>query len=56
MASFPGLVAHGGVAGLIAEAFFALAVVGGFGAVWLRERRARKGRSPAKLRDAGDPE
>jgi hypothetical protein len=49
-------VGHGGLPGLIVEAFFAVAVVAGFGAVWLRERRARKGRAPAKLRDAGDSE
>jgi hypothetical protein len=47
-------VAQGGIGGLIAEAVFAVAVVAGFAAVWLRERRARKGRGPAKLSDAGD--
>jgi hypothetical protein len=49
-------VGHGGVGGLIAEAVFAVAVVAGFAAIWLRERRARKGRAPAKLSDAGDSE
>ena len=33
------LLAHGGLAGAIAEALMVLAVVGVLGAVWLRERR-----------------
>ena len=39
MAPFAGLVAHGGIAGAIAEAFVAVAVAAVLGAVWLRERR-----------------
>ena len=48
------LVAHGGLAGAIAEAFVALAVAAILLAVWLRERR--RGRhdedGPAELTDA----
>lgn len=45
MAPVPGLalVAHGGVAGAIAEAFVALAVAALLVAVWLRERRRGEG-------------
>jgi mannose/fructose/N-acetylgalactosamine-specific phosphotransferase system component IIC len=42
VASLAGLVAHGGVAGAIAESLIAVAVVGIFVAIWIRERRARK--------------
>ncbi len=48
------MVAHGGVAGAVVEALVALAVLGVFAAVWLRERRARHGEprtGPARLRD-----
>ncbi len=51
MAALTELIAHGGIAGAIAEASFLVAVGGVFGAVWLRERRARKDRAPAKLKD-----
>jgi hypothetical protein len=44
-----GIVAHGGVGGMIVESLLALTVFAVFAAVWLRERRA--GRS----RDDGDP-
>jgi hypothetical protein len=48
-----GLVAHGGVGGAIAEALLAVAVIGLFVAVWLRERRGgrRRVRGAARLRD-----
>jgi hypothetical protein len=36
------VLAHGGVAGAIAEGAVALAVVGLFAAIWLRERSARR--------------
>jgi hypothetical protein len=36
------VLAHGGVAGAIAEGAIALAVVGLFAAIWLRERSARR--------------
>ncbi len=39
-----GLTAHGGVGGAIVEALLVLGVAAVFVAVWLRERRARKGR------------
>jgi hypothetical protein len=46
VAAQPGLteavLAHGGVLGAIAEAAIALAVVGLFVGIWLRERSARK--------------
>ncbi len=56
MAALAGLavVAHGGVAGAIAESFVALAVAGVLVAVWLRERRAARGGAvggSARLRD-----
>ena len=59
MASLAGLelVAHGGVGGAIAESLVAVAVASVFGAVWLRERRARKEHGhdgPAVLRDRED--
>lgn len=40
MAADAGLVAHGGLAGLIIEAAIALALIGLLVWVWLRERRA----------------
>jgi hypothetical protein len=56
VAAEPGLaaLAHGGIAGLIAEAGLALVVASIFLAVWLRERRAVRGRAPegpARLRE-----
>ena len=47
MASVPWLIptsmlAHGGLVGAVAESAIALAVVGVFVAVWLRERSARR--------------
>ncbi len=46
MVAQPGLIeaalAHGGLAGAIAEGAVALAVVGLFAAIWLRERNARQ--------------
>ncbi len=56
MASQPGLIhavlAHGGVPGAIAEAAIALAVVGLFAGIWLRERSARKADEELELRDS----
>lgn len=55
MAAVPGLdvVAHGGVAGLIAETSIGLVVALALGVVWLRERRrrARAVRPPATMLD-----
>jgi hypothetical protein len=54
VAALAGIVAHGGVAGAIAESAIAVVVASVFGAVWIRERRARKERGhdgPAVLRD-----
>jgi hypothetical protein len=53
MGALAGLVAHGGVAGAVAEALVGVAVLGLFVAVWLRERRVREGgeSGPARLRD-----
>jgi ribosomal protein S3 len=55
VAPLAGLVAHGGVAGAIAEALVALGVIGVFVAVWVRERKARREEAaddgPAVLRD-----
>jgi hypothetical protein len=48
------LVAHGGVGGAIVESLLVVAVVSVFGAVWIRERRARREHGhdgPAVLRD-----
>lgn len=45
MAALPGLIAHGGVWGAIAEASVAVAVIAFFAAIWQRERRARRRRS-----------
>ncbi len=49
------VLAHGGVPGAIAEAAIALAVVGVFVGIWLRERSARKADEELELRDS-DPE
>lgn len=49
-------IAHGGVAGAIAEGLVALAVAGLLGAVWLRERRAQRAQRsapPGALTDDG---
>jgi hypothetical protein len=51
------LVAHGGLGGAIVESLLVVAVVSVFGAVWIRERRARREHShdgPAVLRDRED--
>ena len=45
MARHAGLIAHGGVGGLIVESLLALTVVAVFAAVWLRERRAGRSHS-----------
>ncbi|HEX6388163.1 MAG TPA: hypothetical protein VFZ89_01910 [Solirubrobacteraceae bacterium] len=44
MAGHAGLIAHGGVAGLVVEGLLAVSVVAVFAAVWLRERRAGRSR------------
>ena len=58
MAPLAGLIetplAHGGLAGAIAEAVVALAVTGVFIAVWLRERSARKSRAAAGITEQDD--
>jgi hypothetical protein len=57
VAPLAGIVAHGGVAGAIAESFVALSVAGVLVAVWLRERRAGRAHSSgdqARLRDDDD--
>ena len=48
------LIAHGGVVGTIAEAFVAVAVIGVFVAIWLRERSARKEQARAGLTGPDD--
>lgn len=57
MAALAGIapLAHGGVAGALAEIAVAAAVAGVLGAVWLRERRAGRERSAQRgeLRDDG---
>jgi hypothetical protein len=40
VAPFPGLVAHGGTGGAIAEVLLVVSIAAIFLAVWLRERRA----------------
>jgi hypothetical protein len=50
-----GALAHGGVPGAIAEAAIALAVVGLFAAIWLRERSARRDEAESEVRDS-EPE
>ena len=58
MGALAGLVAHGGVAGALVEILVALAVLGVFVAVWLRERRERldaDAEGPARLRDEDEP-
>ena len=58
MGPVTGVIAHGGVAGAIAESILAIAVIALFAVVWVRERRSRSLRSrrrgPARLRDGGD--
>jgi hypothetical protein len=46
----PGVLAHGGVAGAIAEAAVGIAVVAVFVAIWLRERSARREEEQAKAK------
>src|ERR671918_1103985 len=47
-----GPVAHGGVAGAIAESLIVIAISAVLVAVWVRERRAgRASEGPARLRD-----
>jgi uncharacterized membrane protein len=51
------VVAHGGLAGGIAEAFVGLAVVGIFVAIWLRERSARREEEDEEVgADLSDPD
>lgn len=51
-----GLLAHGGVAGAIAESLVAIAIGAVLIAVWIRERRAgRASDGPARLRDDEEP-
>jgi hypothetical protein len=46
------IVAHGGVAGAVAESLIVVAIGAVFLAVWIRERRAgRASEGPARLRD-----
>ena len=42
MASFQGLVAHGGTGGAIGEVLLVVSIAAIFFAVWLRERRANR--------------
>ena len=42
LAALPGLIAHGGVAGAIAEALLAISVAAVLVAVWIRERRVSR--------------
>jgi hypothetical protein len=54
VAPLAGIVAHGGVAGAIAESALVLVVASIFFAVWIRERkrgRERAPEGPARLRD-----
>lgn len=58
MGALAGLVAHGGVTGALVEILVALAVLGVFVAVWLRERRERADagtEGAARLRDEEEP-
>lgn len=58
MGALAGLVAHGGVAGALVEILVALAVLGVFVAVWLREGRERDDagtEGAAHLRDEDEP-
>ena len=48
------VLAHGGIPGAIAEASVALAVIGLFGSIWLRERSARKSRDQRGVRERDD--
>lgn len=56
LAGIAGLpLAHGGVAGAIAESLVVVAIVSVFVAVWVRERKAgREPDGPARLRDEED--
>ena len=49
------VLAHGGLAGAIAEGAIALAVVGVFVAIWLRERSARRADAESDV-TGSDPE
>jgi acyl-coenzyme A thioesterase PaaI-like protein len=54
VASLAGIVAHGGVAGAIAESAIVLVVASILLAVWVRERKGGRERAPdgsARLRD-----
>jgi hypothetical protein len=50
------VLAHGGAAGAIAEAFVGIAVVGVLVAVWLRERSARREEARSGLSEPEDRE
>jgi uncharacterized membrane protein YtjA (UPF0391 family) len=54
VAALAGLVGHGGVAGAIAESGLAVVVASIFLAVWLRERKAGRGRPPGAARLTDD--
>jgi hypothetical protein len=55
VAPLAGLVAHGGLAGAIAEASVAIAISAVLIAVWIRERRAgRAAGGPTRLTDDED--
>ena len=57
MAAVAGLapLAHGGLAGAIAESLIAIAIASVLVAVWIRERRSgRAADGPAELRDEED--
>ena len=57
MAAVAGIapLAHGGLAGAIAESLIAIAIAGVLVAVWIRERRGgRASDGPAGLRDEED--
>ena len=57
MAAVAGIapLAHGGLAGAIAESLIAIAIAGVLVAVWIRERRGGKASDgPAALRDEED--
>lgn len=48
------VLAHGGIPGAIAEAAMAIAVIGLFGSIWLRERSARRSREKTGVRKRDD--
>jgi hypothetical protein len=53
-----GALAHGGIAGAIAESALVLVVASVFVAVWIRERRGDRERAPegpARLREDEEP-